>query len=216
MNKNIFEDFEYAFNNQIKLFINSKIDIRNYSRILKMAIEKYLYCLSNKSIKHIPINILNSGDEYTSFLVFLSREAYLNNCIELAEVSYLLNRRINNFECFYTREIPEIFHLDHPIGSVIGQAKLSNFLVIYQGVTIGGDLKLRYPKIKEGVVLFAKASVIGNCNVGSNCAIGANSQLFQKDLQDNHSISLRDDSFQYIKKMNWNVKEKFFKSCKLH
>ena len=52
--------------------------------------------------------------------------------------------------------------------------------MIYQGVTIGGDLNGRYPSIKEGEALFAKSSVIGDCRVGSNCAIGSNVQLFQK------------------------------------
>ncbi len=212
MNKNIFEDFESIFNSQIKFFVNSKINIKNHDSILKRSIDKYLNCLSIKSIKHFPNNIFNSGDEFTTFLVFLSREAYLDDCVELAEATYLLNRRMNNFECFYTREMPDIFHLEHPIGSIIGQAKLSNFLVIYQGVTIGGDLKCRYPSIKEGVALFAKSSVIGDCKVGSNCVIGSNVQLFQKNLNNNHSISLREDSNQYIKKMNWNVKEKFFKT----
>lgn len=207
----MFSDFQTTFNGQINFFTNSSIDIRDFSEVLKKSIERYLYCLSCKSIKHYPKNIINSGDEYTSFLIFLSREAYLNSYLELAEACYLLNRRLNNFECFYTREMPDIFHLEHPIGSVIGQANFSNFLVVYQGVTIGGDLKCRYPSFQEGVALFSKCSIIGNCRIGSNCAVGANTQLFQKDLADNNSISLRDGSFQYLKEMNWSVKEKFFK-----
>ena len=208
----MFNDFQTCFNRQINFFTNSTIDIGDFSKVLKKSIEKYLYCLNCKSIKHYPKNIINSGDEYTSFLVFLSREAYIHDYLELAEACYLLNRRLNNFDCFYTREIPDIFHLEHPLGSVIGQAHFSNFLVLYQGVIIGGDLKCRYPSFQEGVALFAKSSIIGNCKIGTNCAIGANTQLFQKDLAENNSISLRNGSFQYIKEMNWSVREKFFKS----
>jgi len=116
------------------------------------------------------------------------------------------------FECFYTREIPDIFHLEHPVASVLGQAIFGDYLVVYQGVSVGGDNKLRYPRLGEGVVLFSKCSLIGDALVGSNCAIGAGVCLYGKSIPDNIAISNRGPAGFVSSSLTWTVKERFFKS----
>ena len=198
-----------CFAKQASLFCNVKSDLDSYGSLYSKAQERYLYCLSKKKMKHTPSSLLLHADEYISFLYILSNEAWTLGIIEVAEVAYLLNRRINNFECFYTRKLPNVFHLEHPVGSVLGQATYGENLVVYQGVTVGADLKLRYPSIGSHVALFANATIIGNSFVGDNCAVGSGVQIYGQNICPNSSISLR-NSLQSISSIQWSVANRFF------
>ena len=209
--QDIFAGFEHAFSRQLHVLCGQEFDISNNGSILKRAKDRYLYCLSRKKLKHFPSCILRHADEYTSFLFFLSSEAWRDGSSEIAELAYFLNRRLNNFDCFYTRQMPDVFHLEHPIGSVIGQAKFGEYLVVYQGVAVGGDMKLRYPEIGQGVALFAKSSVLGAAKVGSNCAIGAGVQVYGGSVPSDTAVSLRDVSGVTFSQLSWSVQERFFK-----
>lgn len=69
--------------------------------------------------------------------------------------------------------------LDHATGFVAGEtAVLGNNISILHGVTLGGSGKEsgdRHPKIGDGVMIGANASVLGNIRIGSNAKIGAGS-----------------------------------------
>jgi serine O-acetyltransferase len=82
-------------------------------------------------------------------LVFFSTKAWTDGNVELAELACLVNRRLNSFDCFYTRQMPDVFRLEYTVGSVIDQAGFGEYLGIYQGVSVGGDLKLRYPEFSD-------------------------------------------------------------------
>ena len=207
----IFLGFENVFARQLHFFCGKTLDVSDHQSILKRAKDRYLYCLSRKKMKHVPSHILSHADEYTSFLFILSSEAWKDSNVEVAELAYLLNRRLNNFDCFYTREMPDVFHLEHPIGSVIGQAVFGEYLVVYQGVAVGADMKLRYPKIDQGVALFAKSSVIGPAIIGSNCAIGAGTQVYGGYVSSDTAVSLRDGLGVVCSPLTWSVEDRFFK-----
>lgn len=207
----LFSEFEPVFSRQLHLLCGCEINTTIHGPTLKRAKDRYLYCLSRKKTKHFPSRILFHADEYASFLFFLSSQAWRDGGIELAELAYLLNRRLNNFDCFYTRQMPDIFHLEHPVGSVIGQAKFGEYLVVYQGVSVGGDLKLRYPEFGEGVALFAKSTVIGSAKVGSNCAIGAGAQIYGGVVPSDTAVSFRDGLGVTSSPLSWSVQERFFK-----
>ena len=158
----------------------------------------------------MPTCIVEHADEYTSFIAFLAQAASRSGDLDLASAAYLVNRRINNFDCFYTRNLPSIFHLEHPLGSVIGNANFGNYLVVYQGVSVGGDLKLRYPSFGDGVALYARSSVIGDCSIGNNVAIGAGVQVFAERIESNTAVSLRMHK-RCEAPINWSVRERFFR-----
>ena len=208
--KNIFKDLESAYARQSEIFYGDTIYLLNFKKIYNEACEKYIFCLSKKFLKHFPKYLIRHSDEYCTFLLFLARQAYLAGNIELATCSYLINRRMNSFDCFYTREIPDIFHLEHPVGSIIGNSKLKNFLVIYQGVTIGTNLNSKYPSIDENVVLFPNSTVIGSSEIGKNCAIGAGVQIYNEKISDNSAVSLRKGYRITIDSLKWSVKNKYF------
>ena len=114
INKDIFQDLVSTYKRQSEVFYGKEINLYNFKSIYKQSCEKYYYCLTKKEPKHYPHKLINHADEYTSFLIFLAKEFFLNGYIEIAESAYLINRRLNSFDCFYTREMPDIF-LEHQL-----------------------------------------------------------------------------------------------------
>lgn len=68
---------------------------------------------------------------------------------------------------------------DHATGIVIGEtAVIENDVSILQSVTLGGTGKQngdRHPKIREGVMIGAHATILGNIEIGCGAKIGAGS-----------------------------------------
>lgn len=179
--------FEYvvpAFKRHSMLYSHFEIDLNKFLPIYGMAQDRYMHCLRHKKLKHHPSSLVTSADEYTSFLVFLASSAYAVGQLDVAESSYLINRRMNGFDCFYTRSMPDVFHLEHPLGSVLGNAIYGNYFVCYQSVTIGGNRQCHYPTLREGVVMYAHSMAVGSCELGRNSSLGANAMIFNDILED--------------------------------
>jgi len=162
-----------------------------YDRIdycFKRIKEKYY---NNNNSKNFFFNHLNT-DHMCAFFYFLYNSGYrekLNDKI-LTKFFYL-NKILHSIDIFYTVQLPDIFHICHPIGTVIGKAQFSNYLVVYQNVTIGSagaGKKLIYPKFGEGVILYSNTSVIGDCNVGNNVIFGSNSAILNKNITNNKIV----------------------------
>lgn len=73
--------------------------------------------------------------------------------------------------------------LDHASGIVVGEtAVIEDNVSMLQGVILGGTGKEtgdRHPKIRQGVLLGAGASILGNIEVGEGAKIGAGSVVLQ-------------------------------------
>lgn len=69
--------------------------------------------------------------------------------------------------------------IDHATGVVIGETSVvDNNVSIFQGVTLGGTGKGsgdRHPKVREGVLLSAGATILGNVEIGKNAKVAAGS-----------------------------------------
>lgn len=72
---------------------------------------------------------------------------------------------------------------DHATGIVIGETSvIEDNVSILQSVTLGGTGKEtgeRHPKVRQGVLIGAGASVLGNIEVGTNARIGAGSVVLK-------------------------------------
>lgn len=70
------------------------------------------------------------------------------------------------------------FFIDHGMGVVIGEtAIVGDDVMLYHGVTLGGtslQAVKRHPTIGNRVVIGAGAKVLGNIEIGDDCAIGSN------------------------------------------
>lgn len=76
----------------------------------------------------------------------------------------------------------------HPMNIVIGDGSIiGNNCTIYQGVTLGQN-KGGYPTIKNNVIIYPGAKIIGNITIGNNAIIGANAVVV-KDVADNQIVA---------------------------
>ncbi|MEM7290212.1 MAG: serine O-acetyltransferase [Pseudomonadota bacterium] len=82
--------------------------------------------------------------------------------------------------------------LDHATGLVVGEtASVGDDVSILHGVTLGGtgkEMEDRHPKIGDGVLLGAGATVLGNIKVGDCSRIAAGSMVI-KDVPKNVTVA---------------------------
>jgi serine O-acetyltransferase len=147
------------------------------------------YLISNVKNKYyrqdnkIFFNHLNT-DQYATFLYFLSNSLYeKHGDSTAAKKVYALNKSLHGIDVFYAVKLPEIFIFSHCVGTVLGRAQYSNYLVVYQNCTVGSNPNLIYPKIGEGVILYAGASLIGDSNVENNVTFAAQTTLINSKVE---------------------------------
>ena len=92
----------------------------------------------------------------------------------------------------FQAEIGKQFRIAHPIGIVIGLAKIGDNVAIWQNVTIGaigrvGENK-SWPVIDDNVRIFASAVVAGGIRIGEGSTIGTLA-FINRDIPP-HSLAL--------------------------
>ena len=82
--------------------------------------------------------------------------------------------------------------IDHGTGVVIGETSVvEDNVSIFQGVTLGGTGKEdgdRHPKVREGVLLSASSTVLGNVEIGKNAKVAAGSVVL-KDVKEHTTVA---------------------------
>ena len=129
------------------------------------------------------------GDHYAMYLYLLSNTLYRHNCnIDISSKICSLNKALHGIDVFYEIELPEIFLFVHPVGTVLGRGKYSDYFVVYQNCNVGANEDLIYPTFKGETLLYSKATIIGSCKVGSNTVFGANSFVMNTNIKDNSTV----------------------------
>lgn len=118
---------------------------------------------------------------------------FLGGGINCAAKIFYLNKILHGVDWYYEIELPPHFMVEHPLGSILGRAKYGDYLLIYQGVTIGGNVSLNtgritHPVIGNNVVFFSDAKVLGDVHVGNNVILSANSYVINEDIPDNSIV----------------------------
>lgn len=161
--------------------------------LLDQALERTLFCFSNIrspiycSGSVIKFNHLH-GDQYATFLYFLSRIAFEENKEEIYVKAALLNKSLHGLDLFGHVAMPSHFLLVHPVGTIIGRAQIGDNLVVYQGVTIGGkhkvDGQIDYPIIGDNCIFYANSTILGNTILPNDTIIGANTFVANYHLKE--------------------------------
>lgn len=125
-------------------------------------------------------NPFHSG-QYCIFLYFLSNEIWKEGNTLLADKIYYLNKIMNGLDMFYEIELPEVFMLDHPVGSVLGRAKYSDGFSFCQNCTVGNNKGI-FPILGKNFKMSANSTILGNCKVGDNVILGAGALVKDQDL----------------------------------
>lgn len=177
--KNQIEDY---LTNQLAFFGGA--DISDY---LEAAYKRALYCFSrrntNKYFKKGTIDVHHTG-QYAILLCYLARVAFEAGDRETADRVYALNKALHGFDIFYEVELPNVFFMEHPVGTVLGRAKYSDRLFLGQNVTVGGN-KGCYPTIGENVCLHAGCMVVGDSHLGNNIEVSAQAFIRDEVIPDN-------------------------------
>lgn len=127
------------------------------------------------------------GDQYATYVYFLSRYCVIQSGDRsVAAKLYLLNKALFSVDIFFEVELPEIFLLCHPLGTVLGRASYQDYLVVGQNCTVGG-IEDVYPQLGWGAVLCADSSVLGGCKLGDEACVGAGSLLVKLDVPPGHT-----------------------------
>ena len=117
------------------------------------------------------------------FLYFAANTVYRNNSnLILATKLFQLNRLLHSLDAFYEVQLPDIFLVVHPLGTVLGRGNYSNFFLVYQRCNIGSNRDI-YPSLGPYVSMHPGASILGNCTVGENCRLATGALLMDKNLE---------------------------------
>lgn len=124
------------------------------------------------------------GDQYAMWLYLLSNElrrqgGAASTCSKL----FLLNKALHGVDAFYEVELPSIFLLVHPIGTVLGRGTYSDFFVAYQRCGVGSNNDI-YPTFGKHVTLRPGSAVLGASVIGDHCQIATESLVLDRDLPD--------------------------------
>lgn len=124
-------------------------------------------------------------DQYAMWLYILSNELYRQKAPEsICSKLFALNKMLHGCDIFYEVELPSIFLLVHPLGTVLGRGEYSDYFVAYQRCGIGSNHDI-YPRLGKYVTLRPGSSVLGNSTIGDNCQIASDALVIDTNLAAN-------------------------------
>jgi serine O-acetyltransferase len=163
-------------------------------RFVGPALERLEHCFSHIAAKGFradsgPCFHHRHSDQYAIFLYFVANCAFrLAPGHPLAEKAYGLNKALNGLDAYFEVELPDIFMLVHPVGTVLGRALYADYFCSYQNVTVGSNLAGGKPEIGEGVVLYGGSRVIGGTRIGANCMVSTGTILLDQTIANNSLV----------------------------
>lgn len=147
--------------------------------------QRFLYNCSNLKTKYyLDLSLISPyhSGQYTMFLYFAANTIFKENGrAEICDKIYNLLKIISGADIYYEVNLPDIFMFDHPTGTVLGRAAYGNGFVFSQGCTVGNNKGI-YPVIGEFVIMNSNSKIIGNCKIGNNVILSANTFVKDTDI----------------------------------
>lgn len=190
-----FETLNKLIRHQIhNLFLLEKIEDDGLTRSLPEALRRAKKCFSQSENKYywkdgeVFFSTYHSG-QYCIFLYFLAHQVFLDNSElrDLADKIYYLNKTLNGLDLYYEVEMPDAFHLDHPVGSVMGRAKYGENFTFAQQCTVGNNKGI-FPTIGNNVKMLSGSKIIGQCTIGDNVIVSANTYIKDTNIPENSLV----------------------------
>lgn len=203
----------YILNQLNHIFDDGKnIKKDDLTKYIDLAISKLEFCFSKINNKYFfdgknsIFNHLN-GDQYSMFLYFLCNTIYKeSNALDseiFASKVYLLNKALHGIDAFYEVQLPSIFLFVHPVGTVLGRANYSDYLIVYQRCGIGANHNSS-PELGRYLTLHPGSCILGHSKIGDNCSIASDSLLIDTNLEDNTLYLGNPSSNKYKKNEQYN------------
>lgn len=125
--------------------------------------------------EHLEIHKIRSRAELQGILLYrIAREYFLvgNN---LCDTYAALGRWLSGFEIYYSANVQEGFKINHGLGTVIGaRSNIGKNATFHHGITLGDKAGGR-PSLKNNVLVYPGAMILGEVVIGNDCVIAANS-----------------------------------------
>ena len=132
------------------------------------------------------------ADQYAQFLYFFSNSLWnISQNKNICDKVMYLNRVLNNFMFSYKGKLPDIFFLGHPVGAILGNATYSDYLVVFQNVTINTSSNndgSPAPILGKGLFLGAGAKIIGNKTIGDRVSISVDTVVYNQEIPDDKVV----------------------------
>ncbi|RJE48780.1 hypothetical protein A7K50_08480 [Dehalobacter sp. MCB1] len=189
------KEFNHYVLRQVDHFFpdNARIDTDKFSLAFDLAVDRTHHCFKHLRLTsycsqgETYLNHLHS-DQYAVFLWFLSNSVWKETEDEkLAAKFFYLNKSLHSFNCMYDTNLPDIFLFLHLMGTVLGKAAYSDFLVVTQGCTVGAH-RSKYPQIGKGASLLPNTSIIGDSHIGNYVSLGISTVVYEQDIPDRHIV----------------------------
>jgi serine O-acetyltransferase len=124
-------------------------------------------------------DVLQSS-QHTIFLYYLANTIWRRLGETAAPTRlFLMNKAFNSIDLFFAIEMPEVFYIGHSLGIVLARATYGNYLVLYQGVTVGRH-KDQIPQIGDRVVLYPGSSVAAGAVVEDDVVLSQGVRVIGK------------------------------------
>ncbi len=125
------------------------------------------------------------GDQYAMWLYLLANQLYRDHApATWCKKLFLLNKALHGCDIFYEVELPSIFLLVHPLGTVLGRGSYRDYLMVYQRCGVGSNHDM-YPTLGQHLTLRPGSAVLGRCAVADNVTIAAESLVLDRDIPQN-------------------------------
>lgn len=174
-----------------------KLKGEDIKKAISLGLERTEHCF-----KHVALPAYFNGgetkfshlhsDQYSQFLYYFSNSLWkISENKEICDKITQLNKFLNGMFWSYKGELPDIFILIHPVGTVIGNAVYSDFLVVLQNVTINTNSDEHgnpAPTLGRGLFLGAGAKIIGGKPVGDRVSIGVDALVYKQEIKDDSVV----------------------------
>lgn len=175
------------------LFPDREISGQEYLHFVERALDRLECALDAFRDKYFagagktPFNHRHT-DHYAMFLYLLANTVFREGgSRELAEKAYALNKALHALDVFYEVALPDVFFFQHPVGTVLGRARYSDYLIVYQRCSTGAKDGV-YPTLGRGLVMFGGSAVLGDCMVGDNVWLSAGALIMGENIPDNSAV----------------------------
>lgn len=181
---------------------------KDVDRAIRQGLERVEYCF-----RHINMSAYSNDkgetffshlhmDQYSAFLYYFMNTLWRNAGNEnICRKVMSLNRALSGLFVTYKTELPDIYLAYHPMGTVLGEADYSNYLMVLQNVTINTGTVGKTPCtpcLGEGLYMAAGSSIIGAEAVGNWVAVGVNATVYHQKIEDRKLVINRNGTSEIL------------------
>ncbi len=163
------------------------ITIDDLMPAVPVALARLEHCFSHVASKYffdgreVLFNHLN-GDQYAIWLYLLANQLYRQGApLEICAKLFLLNKQLHGCDIYHEVELPSVFLLVHPLGTVLGRGTYSDFFICYQRCGVGSNHNV-YPVLGRHVTLHPGSAVLGASSIGDDCSIATESLVLNREV----------------------------------